>query len=76
MKAKKKVVKARDLCDLHCYGDWERQRGVFRVNSSNGDAFMISTDTIVEALKKSGMSFIAEQKRVHEHLKLRDINED
>jgi len=50
------------------------KRGVLRTDAQN-KPFMISMDTILEALKTAEVSFIVEKKRVHEHLRLRKKEE-
>ena len=71
-----KRIGAKHIDNLRCRGDWEMKRGILRVMMKTDagifEEFLISMDTIVKALKISGVMFVAEKKRVHEHLKVEE----
>lgn len=73
-KKKKTTIRAKHLDGLRCYGEWEMKRGILRTWARDGNdikGFMISMDTILEALVQADVTFVAEKKRVHEHLTIK-----
>ena len=70
---KKVLVHSKQFNKLWCRGHWELQRGKLRVNlegSIYDDSFIMDMDLILELLKKADLTLVAEQKRVHKHLRI------